>query len=85
MTKVKTPKKYFYDYPTNRELYKHLHYCDLTRLSKTTGYTHGHLSAIFRGKRKIPHGVLEEFLKLCPEAAKICKTVPVIPIKKSNT
>ena len=82
MTKVKAIKKYFYDYPQNKELAKHLHLYDLTRLSKTTGYTRGHLTAIFKGRRKMPHTVLEEFLKLCPTAKPYCKVVPVISIKK---
>lgn len=84
MTKVKGLKKYVYSYPENEVLAKYLHLHDLTRLSTSTGYTRGHLSAIFKGRRRMPDIVLDEFIKLCPEAAKHCKNVPVISIKKET-
>lgn len=81
MTKVKTPSDYSYYYPVNVELAKHLHLYDLTRISVATGYSRGHLTAIFKGRRKMPYQVLEEFIKLCPTASKLVKEVPIIPIK----
>ena len=85
MTKVKGSTKYIYNYPENEVLASYLHYRDLTRLSQSTGYTNGHLTAIFKGRRRMPDVVLDEFIKLCPEAARHCKKVPVIPMKKSTS
>ena len=84
MTKVKGSKKYVYSYPENEVLAKHLHYLDLTKLSQFTGYTRSHLTAIFKGRRRMPDIVLKELLKLCPEAEKHSTNVPIISINRKR-
>jgi hypothetical protein len=57
MAKVKTNKKYSYDYPENRLIAKGLVKGDQSFIARTTGYSLTHINDIFRGKRKMVNNV----------------------------
>jgi len=84
MKKVKSIKEYKYDYPENRALERFIRRRDLPNLKKITGYSYSHLRLIFLGERRMPPIVLEEFLKMNPEASGYSSNIPVIRTSKRN-
>jgi hypothetical protein len=57
MAKVKTNKKYSYDYPENRVIAEGLVKGDQAFIARYTGYSLTHVNDIFRGKRKMVDSV----------------------------
>lgn len=85
MKKVKRKEKYTYDYPELRALRRYLHLEDLKRITELTGYSQAHVCMIFRGERKMPKIVLQEFEKLSPEAHDCIMRIPTNCFKRSKS